>query len=114
MLTDSVEKTCGRALEAGRAADPVKPSIFVFAYCDADRNRTIDMAVARLSKQYVQDFSKIVGRYVIAGTPEDCRARVQQYIGAGARTVFLSSACASEYLAANEEILANEVAAAFK
>lgn len=114
MLADSIEKIHGWTIEAGRAADAVKSSIFAFTCCHADRGRAIEMAVARLSTQYAQDFSKIADKYVIAGTPADCRARVQQYVDAGARTIFLSSACTNEYNAANEEIIAKEVIPAFR
>ncbi|MSR13241.1 MAG: LLM class flavin-dependent oxidoreductase [Gammaproteobacteria bacterium] len=113
-LRDSLDKIRGWTLEAGRPVDAVKPSIFAFSCCHAERGRAIDMAVARLSVQYAQDFSKIADKYVIAGTPADCRARIQQYVEAGAGTVFLSSACTAEYQATNEEIFAKEVLAAFK
>jgi probable F420-dependent oxidoreductase len=114
MLQESIDKIRAWTLAAGRPVDAVKPSIFAFTCCHADRDRAVDMAVAKLSTQYAQDFSKIADKYVIAGTPADCHARIQQYVEAGAGTVFLSSACTPEYLAANEALFAKEVSAAFK
>ncbi|MGH8595163.1 MAG: LLM class flavin-dependent oxidoreductase [Gammaproteobacteria bacterium] len=113
MLTDSIVKIRAWAQDAGRAQDAVKPALFAFTCCHSDRKRALEMAVARLSQQYAQDFSKIAERYVIVGSPADCRARVQQYVDAGARTIFLSSACEAGYVTLNEEILANEVIPAF-
>ncbi|MFN0090244.1 MAG: LLM class flavin-dependent oxidoreductase [Acidimicrobiales bacterium] len=114
MLSSSIEKIRVWAAEAGRPANAVKPSIFAFATCHEDSDRAYEMAVARLGKQYAQDFSQIAAKYVIVGSPEQCRARVQEYLDAGAETVFLSSACPGDYITANEEILAKEVVAAFR
>ena len=71
------------------------------------------MAVQRLSLQYNQDFSKLVGRYALAGNPEDCIARLREYIDAGARTIMLNSACRSDYMVDNERLLAEAVLPAF-
>jgi alkanesulfonate monooxygenase SsuD/methylene tetrahydromethanopterin reductase-like flavin-dependent oxidoreductase (luciferase family) len=71
------------------------------------------MAIDRLSVQYNQDFSKLVGRYALAGDPDDCIGRLSEYVDAGARTIILNSACPSEYTIRNEELLAREVLPAF-
>ena len=114
MLTESLEKIRAWSLEAGRPEDAVKPAIFAFTACHAERKVAFEMATARLGKQYAQDFTRIADKYVIYGTPDDCRKRIQQYVDAGARTVFLSSACPSEYYATNEELIAKEVISAFR
>ena len=72
------------------------------------------MASERLSVQYNQDFSKLVGRYALAGNPDDCVARLQEYVDAGARTIILNSACDSNYVAHNEALLASDVIPAFR
>lgn len=114
MLADSISKIRAFAVETGRPADAVQPAIFAFTCCHADREQAFAMAIARLSTQYAQDFSKIADRYVVMGNPEDCRRRIRQYVEAGARTIFLSSACPADYLPANEELLAREVLPAFR
>jgi probable F420-dependent oxidoreductase len=111
MLSASVAKIREFSLAAGRPADAVRSSIFIFTACHPDREQAIDMAVTKLSRQYAQDFSRIAPKYVIMGNPEDCRARIRAYIEAGAQTIFLSSACPPEYIEANEEIIAREVIA---
>ncbi len=114
MLADSLTQIRSFGADAGRPAEAVKPAIFAFTCCHADRARAFEMAIARLSKQYAQDFSKLADKYVVMGNPADCRARIQQYVDAGARTIFLSSACPADYLAANEELLAKDVLPAFR
>ena len=56
----------------------------------------------------------IQGRYAVAGNPEDCVARLREYIGAGARTIILNSACPSAYTEENERLLASGVLSAFR
>lgn len=109
MLRDSIARIRQLSVEAGRAADAVKPVQFIFACCHRDRAKAQEMAIAKLSKQYNQDFSKIAGKYLLMGTPEDCRERLAAYIEAGAQAVFLSSACEPDYVEANETLLAREV-----
>jgi len=114
MLADSLTKIRAFSATAERPEEAVRPAIFAFTCCHVDRDQAFAHAIARLSEQYAQDFSKLADRYVVMGNPEDCRRRIQQYVDAGARTIFLSSACPSDYLAANEELLANEVLPAFR
>ena len=72
------------------------------------------MASDNLSATYNQDFSKLVGKYALAGSPEQCIARLTEYVEAGARTVILSSACPPEYLQENQRRLAETVIPAFR
>ncbi len=109
MLRDSITKVAQLSVEAGRPADAVQPVQFIFACCHSERAKAQEMAIAKISKQYAQDFSKIAHKYLLMGTPEDCRARLKEYIDAGAKSVFLSSACEADYVEANETLLAREV-----
>ncbi len=98
--------------EAGRS-ELVRPGLFVFFAVHEDRAQAIEMATDRLSVQYNQDFSKLVGRYALAGNPDDCIDRLREYVDAGARTIILNSACPSEYTTRNEGLLARAVLPAF-
>ena len=91
----------------------IKPGQFIFFAVHEDRQEAMRMASERLSKQYNQDFSKLVSKYAIAGNPDDCIARLQEYIDAGARTIILNSACDSQYTRTNEELMAQEVVSHF-
>jgi probable F420-dependent oxidoreductase len=97
----------------GREA-PVQPGLFIFFAIHEDREQAVKMAADRLSVQYNQDFSKLVGRYALAGNPDDCIERLREYVDAGAGTVILSSACPNGYMAENEALFAREVLAAFR
>ena len=108
MLAGSLEEIVRFAADAGRQ-DLVRPGLFIFFAVHEDRKRAIEMATTRLSAQYAQDFSKLVPRYALAGSPDDCIARLREYIGAGARTIMLNSACDADYVERNEELLARTV-----
>ncbi len=98
-----------RFAEAYERTEPVAPGLFIFFAVHEDREEGIRMAGERLSRQYNQDFSKLVGRYALAGNPDDCVARLKEYMDAGAATIILNSACPSGYMAENERLLATEV-----
>jgi alkanesulfonate monooxygenase SsuD/methylene tetrahydromethanopterin reductase-like flavin-dependent oxidoreductase (luciferase family) len=67
------------------------------------------MCSDKLSTQYNQDFSKLVGKYALSGNPDQCIARLKEYVESGARTVILSSACPPEYMEENQQLLAKTV-----
>ncbi|MEM9621960.1 MAG: LLM class flavin-dependent oxidoreductase [Pseudomonadota bacterium] len=112
-LHSSVTNIQRYAEEYGRTT-PIEPGQFIFFTVHEDREQAIQMAVDRLSKQYNQDFSKLVHKYALAGDPDDCVARLKEYVGAGARTVILNSACPADYTARNEQLLAETVLPAIK
>lgn len=95
-------------------AEPVSPGLFIFFAVHEDRDEAIKMASDRLSVQYNQDFSELVGKYALAGNPQDCIARLREYIDAGARTIILNSACPGKYMVENERLLAKEVLPALR
>ena len=80
----------------------------------SDRERAVAMATERLSAQYNQDFSELVEKYTIAGSPEDCIARAQEYIDAGARTIVFSQGCPPDYIEENTRLIAEAVIPAFR
>lgn len=92
----------------------VSPGLFIFFAVHEDRDTAINMATDRLSTQYNQDFSALVGKYALAGNPEDCITRLREFIDAGAATIILNSACPSTYMAENEKLFAEEVLPAFR
>lgn len=103
MLASSLER-----INAERDG-PIKPGLFAFATVHEDGDEARRRATERLSKQYAQDFTKLVPRYALAGTPEEVRARLQEYLDAGAETVMLSSACHQRDTDENHHLLATEV-----
>lgn len=112
-LAQSIETIDGHASEVGREGS-VKPGLFMFFAVHEDGERGLQMAAQRLSVQYNQDFSALVGKYALAGSPDDCIARLREYIDAGARTVILNSACPADYMVQNQRLLAEAVLPAFR
>ncbi len=111
-LAASLETIAAMAGDLGRA--PPRAGQFIFFAVHEDRGRAVEMAAERLSRQYNQDFSQLVHRYALAGTPDDCVARLREYVDAGARTIILNSACPGGYADANEALMAQEVVPAIR
>lgn len=114
MMSESMDKIGTFTEEAGRPEGSVRGGLFIFTCVHEDRETALDLANQQLSKQYNQDFSKLVEKYTIAGSPDDCIARVQQYIDAGARTIMFSQGCPPDYVDENTRLIAESVIPAFR
>ncbi len=113
-LHDSIEKIKSLRKEYGRDVESFQPGVFIFTATHSDGDKGREMAANRLGKQYAQDFSKLIGKYALAGTPEECRKRLQEYIDAGAKTVILPSACPTDYIDENTRLIGEEIIPAFQ
>ncbi|WP_419863730.1 LLM class flavin-dependent oxidoreductase [Candidatus Poriferisodalis sp.] len=107
-LAESNEAIARYREDAGNPT-PVTPGLFIFFCCHPDNDTAISYAAERLSKQYAQDFSQLVHKYAIAGDPDRCVARLNEYIDAGARTIVLSAASPMSYIEQSERFMADEV-----
>jgi probable F420-dependent oxidoreductase len=114
MLRESIAKIDSFGREAGRDMSTFRPGLFIFTSVYPDRKEAEEVAARSLGKNYAQDFSKIAGRYVLYGSPEDCRKRLREYVDAGARSVMFSWACRHSDIARNMEMIAKEVIPAFR
>jgi probable F420-dependent oxidoreductase len=114
MLTESMEKIAQFTADAGRPEGTVRGGLFIFTCVHEDRATALDLANQQLSKQYNQDFTELVEKYTIAGSPQDCIERIQQYIDAGARTIMFSQGCPPDYVDENTRLIAESVIPAFR
>jgi len=114
MLHESVEKIKQFGAEAGRDMSNFHTGLFIFASIYPNGDEAREQAAKALGKNYAQDFSKIAGRYTLAGTPDDCRKRIKEYVDAGARTIMVSWACRANDIDQNLKLVAEEVAPAFR
>lgn len=114
MLAESMEKVAAFTEEAGRPPGSVTGGLYIFACVHESRERALELANQQLSRQYNQDFSKLVSKYTIAGSPEDCIARVQEYLDAGAKTVIFSQGCPPDYAEENTTAIAEGILPAFR
>ena len=110
MVADSADQIRDLRAAMGRD-DPIEIGAFLFFAVHQDRDTAFAMANGRLSKQYNQDFSRLVPKYALAGTPDDCAARLREYVEGGATTLILAPACPSEYADTNLELMGREVLA---
>ena len=114
MLHESVGKIRELREAAGRGAREVRTGVFIFTSIGADREAALRQAAHALGRNYAQDFSRIVEKYTLCGTPADCRRRLKEYVDAGARTVMITWACEPEAVAQNLRSFAEEVAPEFR
>jgi len=110
-LAESIAKIRRFGEEYGRDMSEFTPGIFLFTAVHEDPKTGFRMANDKLSAQYAQDFSKLVHRYTLAGDADHCRARLAEYIDAGARFAFLSTACPDDYIDSNLKLIASGIVA---
>jgi probable F420-dependent oxidoreductase len=113
-LAESITKIRGFGEELGQDMSDFTFAVYIFTAVHEDNDTAVKYATDRLSKQYNQDFSKLVHKYALAGDPASCQKRLQEYIDAGATSVFVSSACPDDYIDRNLEMIAKEVMPAFR
>ncbi len=114
MLAESMTKIAQFADDAGRPPGGVAGGLYIFTCVHGSRERALDLANQQLSRQYNQDFSKLVGKYTISGTPDECVARIEEYRDAGARTIVFAQGCPPDHVDENVRLLAEDVLPAFR
>jgi probable F420-dependent oxidoreductase len=114
MLAASMTTIARFTEEAGRPAGAVRGGLFIFTCVHDDRATALAMANERLSRQYNQDFSALVPKYTLAGSPQDIVARLREYLDAGARTIMFSPGCPPDYVDENIRLIAEAVLPAFR
>ena len=72
------------------------------------------MAAEGLTRQYGQDFSRLVDRYALAGTPDEVVGQVRRFTDAGVSALMVASACPASYLNENLALFAAEVLPALR
>lgn len=107
-LADSLSAVRATAGSEGRDPAAVDGAIYSFINVDEDSARARAEAIEAVGHNYRQDFSKL-GHYLIAGTPEECAARIGEYAEAGADHVQLQLGCAPERRRAVYELLRDRV-----
>lgn len=113
-LAESVQTIREHCEANGRDPGAVTTGVYIFTAVHEDGPTGVRMAAEKLGTHYAQDFDKIVSKYAIGGTPDQCRARLQEYIDAGAEFIILSSACPDDYLETNIRLIATELVDHFR
>jgi probable F420-dependent oxidoreductase len=84
------------AADAGRDLSGFGWYAFVFVNVDADGDRAREATVRTLGGQYNQDFQAMVDNVAAAGTPQEVRQKLIDFVDAGARHFILSPAAAGD------------------
>ena len=113
-LADSVAKVKQYGEDTERDLSDFTHGLYIFTAVHEDGDTAIKMAADKLSEQYAQDFSQLVHKYALIGNPDQCKARLNEYVEAGARFIFLSPACPDDYHDQNLELIASEVMSAYR
>jgi probable F420-dependent oxidoreductase len=104
----------GYAQARGKPGWPGRTALFAFATVDHDGDRARAMAAERVGRTYRQDFSSFAAKYLIAGTPAECVARLRQYLAAGVDTVIFRIACPRHAADAMLTLVASDVLPALR
>ncbi|MGH3762779.1 LLM class flavin-dependent oxidoreductase [Actinophytocola sp.] len=94
---------------AGPAGWSGRTALFAFTTVDRSGDRARTMAAERVGRTYRQDFSAFVDKYLIAGTPAECVARLREYLEAGVDVVIFRIACPRDEADAMLRLIAEEV-----
>ncbi|WP_291408643.1 LLM class flavin-dependent oxidoreductase [Actinophytocola sp.] len=100
---DGYARADGKSGWAGRTA------LFAFTTVDRDGDRAREMAADRVGRTYRQDFSAFAAKYLVAGTPEECVARLREYLAVGVTTVIFRIACPRREADTMLRLIAEEV-----
>ncbi len=113
---DSVAKIGEFAAEKGRDLAGFQWGVFPYISLYPTVEEAAEVAAQALGGRYLYggDFLNIVRNYCLLGTAQDCAARLQEYIEAGARHIVFSIACPFEDRARHIEAIAGEIIPLFR
>jgi probable F420-dependent oxidoreductase len=111
---DGLKKIVALASERKRDMSRFIPYNFVFTAVGETHEEAHRLAAEKLSKRYNQPFDTLVERYCALGTAQECVARLQRFVDAGARHFILSPLCDNDVLAQHLEIYAREILPQFR
>jgi alkanesulfonate monooxygenase SsuD/methylene tetrahydromethanopterin reductase-like flavin-dependent oxidoreductase (luciferase family) len=106
------EEVRRHAQEAGRDPDLLVPAVVLPAYVDDEGSRAKAHLAAHLSRRYsMRVEARLLDRYCLAGTPEECARRLRGYVAAGVQHVIFNPGSGQKEFPAQCERLLSEVAA---
>ena len=114
MYREGWKKIQAYAGEAGRSIDDISPGLVLnltIAGTSAEARR---LAVAEHGRVYKQDFERLVDKYDIYGTPEDCIKGIERYIDAGARHIIFQWRCPMADSPANTKLAGEKILPYFR
>ena len=110
---ESLRTVRNLALDLGRGHNAVQGALFAFLTVDRDGARARRVSIETVSGYYKQDFQRHQ-RYLVAGTPGECSARLREYQEAGASSIQLNIACPDDEEEAMLRLVVEEILPAFR
>lgn len=98
------------AAENGRDAEAMATCLQTFIAVDENSAHARKYLADRVGALYRQDFTELVDRFLVAGTTDECRRRLQEYSDAGVEVMLLVPVCAPEDEERTLELIRREVA----
>ena len=95
--------------QCGRNPADIERTLFIFTTVGKSYEAASATAAKALGARYAQDFETLVNKYAIAGTPEQCAQRIEQFREAGVEHFIFAPNAPPEQAAALPEIIAEEV-----
>jgi alkanesulfonate monooxygenase SsuD/methylene tetrahydromethanopterin reductase-like flavin-dependent oxidoreductase (luciferase family) len=109
---DMVAESTGKV--RAMSGRPVRSALLVYFCVHRDSGTARAMAIEALSRQYRQDFSRLLDRYALAGTPDEVITQARRFTDAGVRALIVASACPGGYVGENHRLFAAEVLPALR
>ncbi|MEE9286011.1 MAG: LLM class flavin-dependent oxidoreductase [Dehalococcoidia bacterium] len=109
MYRDDWQKIEEMAHEAGRDPARIERALYVFTSIAESYEVAAEAAARALGATYAQDFNRLVRKYPIVGTPQQCAERIDQFRQAGVRHFIFAPAGPPDRAQEFPEVLANEV-----
>ncbi len=104
---DEFSRDVGRGTWAGRTI------LFAFTTVYSDGQKARRVAAERVGAAYNQDFGKL-GRYLVAGTPQESVARLREYVDAGVEVILFRVMCPPDDAPSMMRLIASEVMPALR
>jgi probable F420-dependent oxidoreductase len=96
---ESVETIATIAREAGRDLSRFEWIAYLIVSMDDDSGVARRAAIDSLGRSYSQDFSAMLDKVAVVGTPDDVRVKLQAYVDAGARHLIVGASHGERLLA---------------
>ena len=114
MYREGWKKIRAYAEAAGRSIDDISPGLVRTLTIAGSREEARQLAVAEQGRVYRQDFERLVDKYDIYGTPEDCIKGIEKYIDAGARHIVFQWRCPMADSPANMKLAGEKILPYFR
>jgi probable F420-dependent oxidoreductase len=109
MYRDGLKQIEEIAHKAGRDPSKLERTLYAFTSVGSSFEEAAGWSAQALGTNYAQDFSQLVRKYPIVGTPQQCAERMQQFIEAGVRHFILAPSGPADKTKNFAEIYAKEI-----